>query len=75
MHTTIETRVFDASGELLEVETNETVAEAKRFVPAIKDGGAWVIEKRTVHERTGAPDSYCTIATGGNAEALRAAGY
>ena len=75
MHTTIETRVFDSSGELLEVETNETIADAKAFLPAIADGCAWAIEKRTVHERTGAPDSYRTIATGGNAEALQAAGF
>jgi hypothetical protein len=72
---TIETRVFDASGELLDVQTNETIAEAKAFVPAVLDGGAWVIEKRTVYEKTGAPDSYRTIATGGSPEALRAAGF
>ncbi len=75
MHTTIETRVFDSSGELLEVETNETVAEAKAFLPAIKNGGAWVIEKRTVYERTGRPDAYKLIASGGDCGALRAAGF
>ncbi len=72
--TTIETRFLDAEGETLDIATHATVAEAKADLPIITSG-AWVMERRTVHATTGRPDSYRILACGGDAAALRAAGF
>lgn len=74
MHTVIETRFFDAEGETVDISTHDTVTEARADLPAI-ECGAWVMERRTRYNRPGRPDLYQLIASGGDARALKAAGF
>jgi len=74
MHTVIETRFLDAEGETVDVSTHDTVTEARADLPAI-ECGAWVMERRTCYNRPGRPDLYRVIACGGDARALKAAGF